>query len=237
MAKATAPNHLTASWKILENCSQLALAAEEFIFAHAQECCRTRGAFRMALAGGRTPGQTYRRLRNIETEWYKWHIYFGDERCLPRDHPERNDSLALREWLTHVEIPEEQVHRIPAELGPERAALLYTPMIQQLERLDFTVLGLGEDGHTASLFPGNDLGAEPADPAVLSIRNSPKPPADRVSLSARILSRSRQVLVLISGSGKAQAVANWRAGQALPIGKIRPDAPVQVMVTADALDL
>ncbi len=236
MSRSKPSNHLTANWQVLENSSELAIAAEKFIAAHAEQCCAARGAFHIALAGGRTPGKTYRRLRDITTDWKNWHIYFGDERCLPRDHPERNDSLAQREWLQQVGIPGEQIHRIPAELGPERASLLYTPVIKQLERLDFAVLGLGEDGHTASLFPGNDAGAEQSDPAVIAIRNSPKPPANRVSLSARLLSHARQVLVLISGGNKVQAIANWRAGNSLPISQIASASPLQVMVTADAMD-
>jgi 6-phosphogluconolactonase len=104
--------------------------------------------------------------------------------------------------------------------------------LQRLGDVDLVLLGLGEDGHTASLFPGHDWGVVPNSPDVLAVFDAPKPPPQRVSLSAARLSRAREVLFLVEGASKRDAVARWRMGADIPARSVRPSAGVDVLVEA-----
>ncbi len=177
----------------------------------------------------------YRLLRGQNTGWAHWNVYFGDERCLPAHDVERNSKMAADEWLHHVPIPKDRIHPIPAELGATAAALAYAETLRNVGEFDLVLLGLGDDGHTASLFPSHDWGTAPDAPAVLAVFNAPKPPPERVSLSASRLSRARAVLFQIAGDSKRDAVARWRAGENIPARAIRPRAGVDGLVEAKLL--
>ena len=157
-------------------------------------------------------------------------MYFGDERCLPVGDPGRNDSAARAALLARVAIPEENIHCVPAELGPQEGAARYAALLRSVDRFDLVLLGLGEDGHTASLFPGQALGG--AD--VLAVQEAPKPPPMRVTLSAARLSRAHHVLFLVTGGDKRAAVAAWRSGQDIPARHVTPGAGVDVLLDIDA---
>jgi 6-phosphogluconolactonase len=159
----------------------------------------------------------YGLLARAEADWSRWQLWYGDERCLPVDDPERNSVMADRVWLRDSSIPRADIHPIPAELGAETAAAAYAELIAPVLLFDLVLLGMGEDGHTASLFPGqrHDPGQ-----TVHPVHDAPKPPPDRVSLSATVLGRARGVLMLVTGAGKREALARWRAGEALPIATI-----------------
>lgn len=220
----------TCRWHEFASQADLAQAAADYILESADRAIAASGSFRIVLAGGNTPRKLYRTLRSAATSWTAWHIYFGDERCLPADSPERNSSMAGREWLHHVAIPPRQIHIIPAELGAESAAQRYALELADVGRFDLVLLGLGEDGHTASLFPGGAWEQEPRLPAVLAVHDAPKPPPQRVSLSPQRLSDAARVMYLVSGENKLQAVAAWRAGAALPASRIRPAAGVDILL-------
>lgn len=190
------------------------------IAALAWSALRARGAFHIVLPGGRSPEAVFRLLAGLDTDWRRWHCWFGDERCVPRDDPRRNDLAARRLWLDRVPIPPGQVHPIPAERGPVAAARAYGQAVSAVDLFDLVWLGLGEDGHTASLFPGHPWGAGPDAPDALPVFGAPKPPPERVSLSARRLSRSRAVWFLAAGGGKEEALRRWRAGDAIPAAAI-----------------
>jgi len=148
------------------------------------------------LAGGSTPHNVYQVLKKSNQKWQYWHIYFGDERCLPADDPERNSKMARDAWLDHVPIPRDQIHTIPAEMGPNLAAAAYEKIIVNAPVFDLVLLGLGEDGHTASLFPVNEWGENSDAENVLPVINSQKSPAERVSLSANRLSKAKCVIFM-----------------------------------------
>jgi 6-phosphogluconolactonase len=171
----------------------------------------------------------YDLLRAASTDWSRWHVYFGDERCLPPDHAERNSRMAKDVWLERVPIAPDQLHVIPAELGAAAAAQRYADTLRGVGDFDLVLLGLGEDGHTASLFPGHDWGDAPDAPDVLAVFDAPKPPPQRVSLSAARLSRAREVLFLVEGETKRDAVGRWRAGEQLPAAAIRPAVGIDVL--------
>ena len=187
------------------------------------------------LAGGNTPRGVYEMLRTADADWSRWHIYFGDERCLPGDDLERNSRMAADTWLDHVAIPSDQVHAIPAERGAREAAPIYSDTLRDVGDFDLVLLGLGEDGHTASLFPGHDWGVAMDSPDALAVFDAPKPPPQRVSLSAARLSRTREVLFLVTGESKRDAVTQWRSGANIPARAIQPQAGVDVLLESSLL--
>ena len=218
-------------WHDVIDVAALQRAASSRILEAAARAIQERGRFRIVLAGGQTPRGVYQMLRTANAAWNDWQIHFSDERCLPREDAERNSRMTGLAWLDHVPIPAAQVHTIPAELGAERAAAVYATDLQGVGDFDLVLLGLGEDGHTAGLFPGHDWGDAPGAPEALAVFDAPKPPQQRVSLSAMRLSRSREVLFLVAGPSKHAAVARWRAGEWIPARAIRPAAGVDVLVT------
>lgn len=228
----TAADHASADvrWHPADDADALREDASRRVLEAADEAIGQRGKFVVVLAGGSTPREVYRMLRGKAAEWSKWHVYFGDERCLPADDPERNSTMAAQAWLDHVAIPPAQVHAIPAELGADAAARAYTEILRGLGEFDLVLLGLGEDGHTASLFPGHDPGCAADAPDALAVLDAPKPPPQRVSLSARRLSRTRAAWFLVTGEGKRTPVAQWRTGADIPARTIRPQAGVDVLV-------
>lgn len=193
-----------------------------------------RGRFLIVLAGGNTPRDVYGLLRT-GTDWSRWEVYFGDERGLPAADAGRNSVMAAEAWLDDVPIPPGQVHPIPAERGVVHAARAYAETLGGVGDFDLVLLGLGEDGHTASLFPGRDWGADEHAADALAVMDAPKPPAHRVSLSARRLSRTRGALFLVAGDAKRDAVAQWRAGADIPARAIQPEAGVDVLVESALL--
>ena len=214
-----------------------ALRAEavQRILDAAESAIAGRGEFHLVLAGGNTPRAIYRELAEANADWAHWQIWFGDERCLPPLHPDRNSIMAGAAWLDQSTIPRANIHPIPAELGPIDGARAYAQEIGDVGQFDLVLLGLGEDGHTASLFPEQDWGdADNAD-HTLAVFNAPKPPPERISLSARRLSETRAALFLIDGEGKRQALTAWRAGAKIPATAIRPVAGVDALVVAGLL--
>jgi 6-phosphogluconolactonase len=217
-------------WHPVADTDALRRAALHRILDASARAIAERGRFRIVLAGGETPRGVYRALRTARTDWAAWEIYYGDERCLPAAHEERNSRMAELAWLDHVEVPKTRIHPIPAELGADRAAGAYAAALRGLGDFDLVLLGLGEDGHTASLFPGHDWGEPPDAPDTLAVLDAPKAPPERVSLSAARLSRAREVLFLVEGESKRDVIARWRAGERLPAGAILPAASVDVLV-------
>ena len=220
-------------WQYFPDADAVAAAATALILSAADAAISARGEFRLVLAGGITPNKVYRQLAASPAKLSHWHIYFGDERCLPAADPGRNSTMAAAAWLDQSVIPPQNVHPIPAELGPEAAAQRYAPLVAAARPFDMVLLGMGEDGHTASLFPGH---AHPAGEQVHAVSGAPKPPPGRVSLSREALSDSRDVLILITGTGKREAVQRWRAGEDLPIARITARNHLRVLIDLDAGD-
>jgi len=219
-------------WHILTTADQVATVACQHIVKSAAEAIADRGQFKLVLAGGTTPEKIYRLLAKTDADWANWIIYYGDERCLPADDPERNSMIAKTTLLDHVPIPEAQIFTMQAELGGEQAALHYRPIVATAMPFDMVLLGMGEDGHTASLFPGH---VHNLDELVHAVYDSPKPPPRRVSVSAKVLSNTRELLFLITGVNKREIVKAWRAGENLPIATIEPENTLDIYIDSDAL--
>jgi len=221
-------------WLEVANADQLSIDAANRILAAARDAIADHGEFRLVVAGGRTPLSAYARLARAQADWPHWQVYFSDERCRPRRDPERNDTVIRDLWLDRVPIPPNRIHEIPAELGADAGARLYATQVSRVPDFDFVLLGLGEDGHTASLFPGQPAGDAPGSPDALPVHAAPKPPPERVSLSAARLSRSRHVLFLVSGTSKLAPVAAWRAGRDIPASRVTAAAGVDVLLDQQA---
>jgi 6-phosphogluconolactonase len=163
--------------------------------------------------------------------WTQVHLFWGDERCVPPDHPDSNYRLANEILISHVPIPSANVYRVRGELEPEVAARAYEKTLQDFfcgprTRFDLVLLGLGEDGHTASLFPGSDALHERERLAVAVKARYQDRPVHRVTLTLPALNTARQALFLVTGSAKAgivQAVLEGPEGL-LPGQQIRPTA-------------
>lgn len=185
--------------------------------------------FSLVLAGGTTPLATYQLLAGDGIQRPDWHLYYGDERCLPPQHPERNSRMVEQTGLPGLvggHLP------IPAELGPETAALRYTGLIMPALPFDVVLLGMGEDGHTASLFPGQHWPAAP----VIPVHDAPKPPPERVSLSPTTLQACRRMLILVSGESKREALQAWRRGADLPVARVAACPQAVVLVESALLE-
>ena len=140
--------------------------------------------------------------------------------------------MVRRAWLDQVNIPASQHYPIPAELGAEPAAAAYSDLISSVLPFDLVLLGIGEDGHTASLFPGQEYSV---DEQVHPVHDAPKPPSDRVSLSRNTLANTRGLLILVTGDSKCNAVGAWKNGESIPVASIHPESGVDVLIDHAAL--
>jgi 6-phosphogluconolactonase len=222
---------VTTNWTVFSDAQQVAEAAAHTVLRAAEEAVSARNRFRLVLAGGRTPIAAYRLLAAAAAQWDRWEVFFGDERCLPAADPQRNSKAAFDAWLGRVPIPAVNVSVIPAELGAEAAAAAYTRVVETALPFDLVLLGMGEDGHTASLFPGHEIAVGGP---VLPVHDAPKPPSDRVSLSLDALSDAHRVLILATGDGKRAAVRRWRGGASLPVARVRARRELLVYLDREA---
>lgn len=203
--------------RVFDTPAMLVVALADALLHQAAASIAAHGRFHLVLAGGTTPRALYEALAQRGAGDRHWHIWYGDERCLPADDPERNSVMAETAWLAASAIPSEQRRPIPAERGAEAAAKEYAARLAAAPTFDLVLLGLGEDGHTASLFPGRvRTGAD-----AIAVHDAPKPPPDRVSLSTARLSDSQAVWFVVTGAGKREALRRWEAGEALPAAAVR----------------
>ncbi|MEM8942982.1 MAG: 6-phosphogluconolactonase, partial [Pseudomonadota bacterium] len=217
-----------------ESIDALTDAAVDLIIEAAESAIEERARFTLVLAGGSTPQRVYEALKGIATDWSRWHFYIGDERCVPRGDPLRNDLMAREAWLDHCPVNDSQVYPMPAELGPDEGAQRYSEVVADVDVFDLVLLGLGEDGHTASLFPGHQLGEHRDSPGAIPVRNSPKPPPERVSLSAYRISQARQVVLLVSGEAKAAPLKSLVMIGDTPVNALKPKNGLLVLCDAAA---
>lgn len=222
-------------WHVYPDADALVARALNAVLRAAGDAIADRGAFRLVLAGGTTPKALYEHLAAAGAGDGRWQVFFGDERCLPAGHPDRNETMARAAWLDTSGIPGDRVLGVPAGPDPGTAAAGYAARLAGVPEFDLVLLGLGEDGHTASLFPGQDPGDGTDAADTLPVTDAPKPPAERVSLSAARLARARQVVFLVTGAGKREAVGQWRDGVDIPASRVAPDCGVDILVDRAAV--
>jgi len=191
------------------------------------------GRFTVALSGGSTPKHLYSLLAapgyKERIPWNNVHLFWGDERCVPPDHPESNFRMAQEALLSKIEIPAENIHRMRGEGQPQTAAAEYEQELQRffglksgaLPRFDLILLGIGEDGHTASLFPGNEALNQTNHLVVAPF--VAKLNSHRLSLSLPVLNNAANVWFLVTGASKADAVKEvFSASSDLPAARVNP---------------
>jgi 6-phosphogluconolactonase len=221
--------------EVAPSAEALAHIACELIAAAATASIGRRQFFRVALAGGSTPRAVYRLLaEDPYMDFRRWQIFWSDERCVPPDDRQSNYHLAREHLLQHVPIPLEHIHRIEGELAPEEAAARYDARLREFftrrlelerARFDVVVLGMGADGHTASLTPGSALLRE--DYRWAAATPEPYQGLYRVTLTYPALNAAALILLLVTGEEKADAVRRAFSGadaiDALPVRGIQPD--------------
>lgn len=191
--------------------------AEEVAEAAAAEIAEElrAGARTLVLTGGTSPQRCYELLSELDAPWGRVAVLFGDERCVPPLDPESNYRMAKESLLDRVHPA--TVYRIPAELGPDEAADAYAEVVASAAPFDVVLLGVGEDGHVNSLFPGHK--ALKATGLTAGIHDSPKPPPRRVTMTFEAIRDAKKTLIIATGAGKAHAVAMARRGES-PSGMI-----------------
>ena len=188
----------------------------QLIVQSSRKSIKERGRFRIVLTGGETPNLIYKQLINITTDWSLWEFWVTDERCVPPNDTLSNELMIRQKFLKHIPIDESKLHFMKGEIGAELGSEIYKRSIDANIIFDLTMLGIGEDGHIASLFPGNDLGVGPEAPDVLPVLNSPKAPAERISLSIRRLNESDIIIIFATGLHKKNIIANFQIGLEMP---------------------
>ncbi len=208
--------------RIFEDLDDLSRAAASWFIDLANDAVRAHGAFRVALSGGSTPKRLYSLLASPEfsahVPWHAVHLFWGDERCVPPDDPESNYGVVRQVLLQRIPIPAANVRRIRGEIDPGRAAAEYETLLRasfrtapnQLPRFDLVLLGLGEDGHTASLFPGTSALQEKERLAVALYVEKLR--AYRITLTLPVINQSAVVAFLVAGEGKRSIVARVLTG-------------------------
>ncbi len=219
--------------EVFDDAQALSRAAARALVDRSRQAFSERRRFALALAGGTTPKLLYGLLASEfrdELPWQCVHLFWSDERYVSRDDPDSNYRMAREVLLDAVALPSDNLH--PPEVGlpdPDEAARRYEQTIRNFfaphePRLDWTFLGLGEDGHVASLFPGS-AALEEERRLVVAVRDSPKPPPVRLTMTLPLINGSREVHFLVSGEAKHEALAqSHRQGAELPAQRVRQDA-------------
>lgn len=240
-------------------------AAAEFICSLAVGCVNEQGIFTIALSGGKTPESLYENLAGSPYEarmpWPHIHFFWGDERCVPSDHPDSNFAMAFRALISRVPVPSRNVHRIPSEIEPPvGAAEAYEKILREFFRpsvqndthsqasdagesfpsFDLILLGVGKDGHTASLFPG-DRALEERKRWVAAIREPHgSPPVPRITLTLPMINRARCILLMVSGFGKGEILRSMlenrnSAARLYPAARVNPEGRVIWLIDEEAV--
>jgi 6-phosphogluconolactonase len=222
---------MTRAIKVLPDAAAVAHEAAERVVAAAKRAADEGRTFSIALAGGSTPNALYELLASdaykSRIDWPKVEVFFGDERNVPPDHKDSNYRMARQALLSRVPIPADNVYRMAGELPDEQAAKEYGQLLKEKfgdGGLDMVLLGMGDDGHTASLFPETEALDERKHRAVAN--HVPKLNASRITLTAPFINRAREVIILVAGDSKAKRVQEVLEGprdpRRLPVQLIEP---------------
>lgn len=231
--------------EIVKDPNELAALAAQRIVQAIQARLQASEHFSLVLSGGSTPESLYRRLAHLpigEIDWARLHLFWGDERCAPPDHPDSNYQMTRRALLEHVRVPPEQIHRMRGELPPEEAARAYAKELAQFfgdgpPQFDLILLGMGADGHTASLFPHSQALKESKRWVVANHVSAQQ--SWRITLTVPAINTGREILFLVRGADKANTLQRVLEGpfqpDELPAQYIQPTTqPALWLVDAGA---
>ncbi len=226
-----------AELHVLSTTEEAAQAKAQFVAALAKECSASQGRFTVALSGGSTPRRLYQVLASLpytkEMAWDRWQVFWSDDRCVPPDHQDSNYRMAREELLDHVAIPNTNVHRMRGEDDPHEAAQAYEHVVREVFQspapsFDLILLGIGDDGHTASLFPGTEaLGEQDR----LVVDNwVPDLQVHRITFTLPLINAAKVVAFLDTDGTKAgvlRQVLEPAPGEVMPpSGLVRPSPGV-----------
>jgi 6-phosphogluconolactonase len=217
---------ISERFRIYQDSEQVAQAAADYLFTQITSCVAQKKQCHVVLPGGSTPARCLQLLAEMPLPWDSIHWYPGDERCYPIGHAERNDTMILEKLFSRNHEAAKNLHAMPAQLGPVAGAEAYAELLNAAlaesdGKLDIVLLGMGEDGHTASMFPGN--------PALDDLRSAvpvchaPKPPSERISIGLNTLKHAAECIVIATGESKYDALMEIRQGRALPVSMVEPD--------------
>jgi 6-phosphogluconolactonase len=231
--------HINAGVLIFKDARELAQGAAKFILSAIVQALTKQDRFSLVLSGGSTPRAIYALLGEPpladQAPWSRVHFFWGDERCVPPGDADSNYQMAFETLLAKLPLPSENIHRIQGEISPEEAALAYERDIIELfvfennpPRFDLILLGMGEDGHTASLFPNSPALDETSRWVVAVEHNGPpEPVVARVTMTFPLINAARRVVVLVSGASKAGLVQRVLSGgggiSTLPVQRVNPE--------------
>lgn len=215
---------MNPSIRLFKDSEELSRAAAELFVEQSTKAITERGRFLVALNGGSTPNRLFQLLATEfreKMDWTNVHVFWGDERCVPPDDPGSSYGQARQMFLRHVPIPDSNVHRVKGEMGPYEASKDYSFLLHEFAspllewpRFDLVYLGMGEDGHTASLFPGSPVEVlEPAMPVTAHYQDRP---ANRVSLTPGVFNSAHMVVFMVTGEKKAQTLSEVLSGRYNP---------------------
>ena len=220
--------------KVFNSANELTQYAVNFFVETANQSIAKRGRFLASLSGGNTPMQLYKLLGDSfhdKVDWTFVHFFWGDERCVPMDDAANSYGQTKKALFDKVNIPDENIHRVLSELEPDSAAKEYARTLKDFAeppldwpRFDLVLLGMGDDGHTASLFPGSPVEAD--SPTLSVTANYQGRPANRVTLTPKVLNSSRNIIFLVTGKSKAETLrrvlGNLYTPEELPAQRIAP---------------
>lgn len=235
-----------SSIEIARSADQVAVRGAELFLTGARHAVEERGRFTVALSGGSSPLPLFRKIAeqapNWGVDWGAVHVFWADERCVPPDHPDSNFRMARELLLSRLPAPGAVIHRIAGELPPEESAVRYGEDLSlafgggELPVFDMIFLGVGSDGHTASLFPGMEDKGDQGRKAVAVYAE--KLDSHRVTLTLRVINNARRVVIMTTGAGKADIVAEILEGKnagRYPAGRVAPTEGTLIwLLDADA---
>ncbi|MEA2217790.1 MAG: 6-phosphogluconolactonase [Solirubrobacteraceae bacterium] len=211
---------LSPRMRVFPDAEGVARHASDMIAGRIGDARHDRRELHIALAGGATPRRAYELLAAIEGSWRHVHLWLGDERCVPDGHPESNAQMVRESLYAHARAEPPSLHAVPSPEVPEDAAWLYGLEVRARVPdvvFDIVLLGMGPDGHTCSLFAGHPV-LDVREAPVAPVRDSPKPPPERVTLTLPVLRGAHFTLLLVTGADKRDALSRALAGdESIPL--------------------
>ena len=203
-------------WFVYNEFSEASNAAADFLAKHIETTIKKKDICNVVLPGGNSPAACLKILQKKKLPWNNVNWFIGDERCYPLGHVDRNDVMLDKNLWSQLSAS--NVYRIPAEFGPEQGAKVYREVLKSIDSFDIVFLGMGEDGHTASLFPDNEALKDSR--SVVPVYDSPKEPRERVSLSINTLKQADCRMVLTGGPTKSPVISRIKEDALLPVNMI-----------------